>query len=50
VASTTYEGFGVGVYMILVGKPKGKRLFGKPEVDRRIILRWIFRTWFEGID
>jgi hypothetical protein len=39
---------GSGVYMILVGKLKGKRLLGKPDVDRRIILRWIFRTWFGG--
>jgi hypothetical protein len=33
-------GEGRGVYRVLVGKPKGKR---DPDVDGRIILRWIFR-------
>jgi hypothetical protein len=28
-----------GVYRILVGKPEGKRPFGRP----RIILKWIFK-------
>jgi hypothetical protein len=32
-----------GVYSILVRKTKGKKPFGSPGVDRRIILRWIFR-------
>jgi hypothetical protein len=27
---------------ILVGKPEGKRLFGRIGVDGRIILQWIF--------
>ena len=30
---------------LLVGKPEGKRLLGRPGVDGRIILRWIFRKW-----
>jgi hypothetical protein len=32
-----------GVYRALVGKPEGKRPLGRPRLDRRIILRWIFR-------
>jgi hypothetical protein len=34
-----------GVYRALVGKPEGKRPLGRPGVDGRIILRWIFRKW-----
>ena len=34
---------GRGVYKVLVGKPEGKRPLGRPDVDGRIILRWIFR-------
>jgi hypothetical protein len=29
--------------MILVGKPEGKSLLGRPGVDGKIILEWIFR-------
>jgi hypothetical protein len=33
-----------GVYKVLVGKPAGERdHLGDPDVDGRIILRWIFR-------
>jgi hypothetical protein len=32
-----------GVYRVLVGKPEGKRPLGRPDVDGRIILIWIFR-------
>jgi hypothetical protein len=32
-----------GVYRVLMGKPEGKNLLEDPSVDRRIILRWIFR-------
>jgi len=32
-----------------VGKPKGKRPLGDPDVDGRIILRWIFGKW-EGVE
>jgi hypothetical protein len=31
------------VYGVLVGKPEGKRVLGKPGVDGSIILKWIFR-------
>ena len=37
-----------GVHRVLVGKPEGKRPLGDPDVDGRIILRWIFRKW-EGL-
>ena len=39
---------GRGVHRVLVGKPEGKRPLGRPSVDGRIILRWIFRKW-EGV-
>jgi hypothetical protein len=32
-----------GVYRVLVLKPEGRRPFGRPGVDWKIILRWIFR-------
>ena len=34
-----------GVYGVLVGKPEYKRPLGRPGVDGRLILRWIFRKW-----
>ena len=36
-------------YRVFVGKPGGKRPWGDPGVDGRIILRWIFREWEVGI-
>ena len=36
-------GEGRGVHRVMVGKPEGD-----PDVDGRIILRWIFRAW-EGV-
>ena len=39
-----------GVYRVLVGKPEGKRPLGRPSVDGRIILKWIFRKLNGGID
>jgi hypothetical protein len=33
---------------ILVGKPEGKRPLEHPDVEGRIILRWIFQEW-DGI-
>jgi len=41
-------GEGRGVYRVLVGKPEGKRPLGRPGVDVKIILRWIFRKWDVG--
>ena len=40
---------GRGVHRVLVGKPEGKRPLRNPDVDGRIILRWIFRKW-EGVE
>jgi len=37
-------GEGRAVHRVLVGKPEGKRPLGDPDVDGRIILRWIFGT------
>ena len=42
-------GEGRGVHSVLVVKPEGKRPLGRPDVDGRIILRWIFRKW-EGVE
>ena len=39
-----------GVHRVLVGKPEGKSHWGDPDVDGRIILRWIFRKWEGGED
>jgi len=33
------------VHRVLVEKPDGKRPWGDPDVDWRILLRWIFRKW-----
>jgi len=38
-------GEGRGVYRVLVGQPEGKRPLGRPGVDGRVILRWLFRKW-----
>ena len=38
-----------GEYRVLLGKPKRKRPLGRPGVDGRIILRWIFWKWDEGV-
>jgi hypothetical protein len=37
-----------GVYRVLVGKPKGKAHLGDPDVNGRIILRWIFNKRYVG--
>ena len=38
-----------GVYRVLVGKPKIRDHLGDPDLDGRIILRWIFRKWDVGV-
>ena len=37
-----------GVYRVLVGKPEGRRSFGRLRHRWRMILRWIFRKWHVG--
>jgi hypothetical protein len=32
-----------GVYMVLVGRPEGKRSLGRPRVNGKIELRWTLR-------
>jgi hypothetical protein len=39
---------GRGVHRVLVGKPGERDHWRDPDVDGRIILRWIFRKW-EGV-
>ena len=34
-----------GAYMVLVGKPEGKRPFGISRRRWEDMLKWIFRTW-----
>jgi len=38
-------GVRTGVYMVLVGKPEGKRPLGRLRRRWGIILRYIFRQW-----
>jgi hypothetical protein len=38
-------GEGRGAYRILVGRPEGRRPLKDPDVDGRIILKWIFKKW-----
>jgi len=38
-------GEGRVVHRVLVGKPEGKRTLGRPRLDGRIMLRWIFGKW-----
>ena len=40
---------GRGVHRVLVGNPRERGHWGDLDVDRRIILRWIFRKW-EGLE
>ena len=37
------------MYRVLVGKPEGRRPIGNPGIDRRIILKLIFKKWDVGL-
>jgi len=37
-----------GICRVFVEKPEGKNHLEDPGVDRKIILRWIFRMWVMG--
>jgi hypothetical protein len=37
-------------YMILVGKPEERDRSESPGVDGSIILKWIFKPWYGGMD
>jgi hypothetical protein len=41
-------GEGRGVYRILVGTPEGRNHLEDPDVDGRIILKWILKKWDGG--
>jgi hypothetical protein len=47
VARSTYEEIR-GACRDLVEKPEGKRQLGRPSVDGKIKLKWMFRKWNEG--
>ena len=34
-----------GVYRVVVGNPEGKKTLLDPDVDGRVILKWMFREW-----
>ena len=36
---------GRGACRVLVGRPKGKRPFGRLRHNGRIMLKWIFKMW-----
>jgi hypothetical protein len=42
-------GDGRDTYRILVAKPQGKKRWGDPGVDGRIMLGWIFKKWDVGV-
>ena len=48
-ACSAYGGRGK-VYIGFGGGPEGKKPFGRPGLDGKIILRWIFRKWGHGLD
>ena len=38
-----------GAYRVVGGGPEGKRQLGRPWLDRRIKLKWIFKMWDLGV-
>ena len=48
-ACSTYGGKSRVVYRVLMGDLRERDHLEDPDVDVRIILRWIFRKWFVGV-
>ena len=42
-ARDTFGRRGWGVYRVLVSRPEGKRPLGRPRLDERVILKWVFK-------
>ena len=42
-------GEGRVAYRALVGKPEGRRPLGRPRLDGRIILKWVFESLGGGV-
>ena len=38
------------MYRIVAEKPERNRPLGRPGLDKRIILKWDFGMWIEGMD
>ena len=49
VGHVAHMGESRGLYRVSVGKPEGKRPLGRPGIDGKIILRWIFRNRDVGV-
>jgi hypothetical protein len=39
-----------GAYRVLVGKPEGRNHLEDPDLDGRLVLRWIFEKWDGGME
>jgi len=49
VEHVALKGERIGEYVVLVGKPGGKRPLGRPWRRWRIILKWVFRKCNLGV-
>jgi hypothetical protein len=52
VGHVAYMGERRGAYRILVGRPEGRNHLRDPDIDGKVILKWIFKKWvgWHGLD